>query len=166
MPIPEIAAAVSATYNIAKLTGGLLKMARTADVQAVVIDLNNSIIDVQAKIAAVQARYDELASTKEELEAKLKIYEQWEKEAARYELIQLVEGAFVYSLKAEHHNKGEPPHYLCPNCFVEKKRSILQRRAGFSSFECHACKLEIQPTPPASPLFGGFSQRRSRMIDG
>ena len=43
----------------------------------------------------------------------------------RYRLVGQ-KGVFVYALKDEHRS-DEPFHYLCPSCFGQEKKGILQR---------------------------------------
>jgi len=106
-----------------------------------------------------------LAKVKDGLEAKLVAYQEWDSEAARYHLVELVDGIFVYALKPEQ-QAGEPAHYLCPHCFGEKRRSILQRPgADHTNYVCHACKLDIRPKPTPMP-FIATSRFRPRRLDG
>ena len=50
------------------------------------------------------------------------------------------EGCYFYELKTEHHNKGkEPPHFLCIQCFSNRKLRTLQRySSGWHCLECQS----------------------------
>lgn len=52
--------------------------------------------------------------------------------------------------KAIDSGSTEPPHFLCPDCFEERRRSILQEErrtsGGLDVMFCHRCGLEISRT--------------------
>jgi len=66
--------------------------------------------------------------------------ENWETEKQRYVLQQLPTGTFAYALKPEYAH-GEPPHYLCANCYQVGKKRILQT-SGLM-LVCHDCGSQI-----------------------
>lgn len=164
MPIPQITALLSGVNQVAQLASGVLKLVKDTEAKQKIIELQTAIFDLHDRVRHAQADQDELAKIKDELERKLMAYQQWDSEAARYELKELADGIFVYALKPDH--KGsEPAHYLCPHCFSEKKRSILQRpRAGYTNYVCHSCKLDISPVK--TEPFAGISVPRRRSYEG
>jgi hypothetical protein len=113
--------------------------------------INDALQEVNAKLLATQelmlAAYEErLAIHKrvEELEKMRMEIENWEREADRYSLKQLVPTVLVYALK-EPVQGSEPVHYICPNCYNDRKKSLLHRRP--SSFDgevisCDNCSFE------------------------
>lgn len=164
--IPEIAGALSATYNAAKMAGGLLNLSKEANVQQIVIDLNGSILELQGKVLGVQTKYEELAAAKQLLEAKLGEYQRWDAEAMRYQLFELAPGMLVYALNPER-AFGEPPHYLCPNCFQQRKKAILHHpSADHANYVCDSCKFDVRPTKAPTPMVFSVRTRSSRSIDG
>ncbi len=60
------------------------------------------------------------------LKAQLSSVNDWENEKSRYVLMSPWSGSpvSVYHL-LEANSKGENPHWLCPNCFHQKKKSVL-----------------------------------------
>jgi hypothetical protein len=154
MAITAITTLLPAVNEAVKTAAGILHLVKDADTKQKVIDLQSAILDLQHRILQAQAEQDELARAKGELERKLLEYERWHADAARYELRDLADGIFVYSLKADQRG-NEPTHYLCPHCFGERKKSILQRPgAGYTNYVCHACKLDIRPVKPSYPAVG------------
>jgi hypothetical protein len=136
--LPAVNAAV-------KTASGILGLVKDVETKQKVIELQSAIFDLHDRVRSAQAEQDELLKAKSELERKLAEYERWDAEAARYELRALADGVFVYALKAEHKGK-EPEHFLCPHCFAERKRSILNHpRADYSNYVCHACKFDVNP---------------------
>ena len=99
--------------------------------------LNNAIIDMQA--AVLEAQSDAITSQQAhsrqnariaEIEQAVSNFQDWETEKARYALVNTgtgnYDGVFVYLLRSES-AQGEPPHYICPRCFEQRIKSILQR---------------------------------------
>ena len=163
MAIPAIAELLPALNEAVKTATGIAKLVKDADTKQKVIELQTAIFDLHDRVRQAQTEQDELAKAKDELQRKLMEYDRWDAEAARYKLLELAEGIFVYALKDEH--KGnEPAHYLCAHCFGERKRSILQHPvAGYSKYVCHACKFEVNPV---KQTFGFSAIKRRTPYDG
>jgi hypothetical protein len=155
MNVTAITAMLPAVNQAVKSATGILHLVKDADTRQKVIELQTSILDLIDRVRLAQAEQDELTKIKDELEHKLMEYQRWDAEAARYELRQLADGIFVYAVKPDH--KGsEPAHYLCPHCFGQKKRSILQRPGvGYTNYVCHDCKMDINPEPTPTGFYGG-----------
>lgn len=87
---------------------------------------------------------------KRDVENKLKEYEQWDSESTRYELKELATGILVYSLKPND-PRGEPTHFLCPNCFHKRQKSIMVKPAVDNlNYRCHACGFDVIPVSQAA----------------
>jgi hypothetical protein len=113
---------------------------------------------MRVKIHGSQSQYEALAEVKRQLEQKIMEYEEWDSEAGRYELKEIAKGIFVYVLKPEHAS-GEPTHWLCPNCFQERQKSILSKPAvDYMNYKCHRCQLDIIPTPFNYPRGGDLME--------
>lgn len=79
------------------------------------------------------------------LEKQIAGFEAWEAEKERYQLTEIAPQMFAYVIKPEAQG-ADPSHWICPACFQDGKKSILQ---GFESgtygwqHTCPSCKLEI-----------------------
>ena len=54
-------------------------------------------------------------------------------------------GARSYMLKPEHRS-GEPPHWLCPGCYANRKKAMFQPQASLSQgrvYKCTSCNSPI-----------------------
>jgi hypothetical protein len=114
---------------------------------------NAAIYDLREQILAAQARYAAAVEEKHDLEAKLTRFETWETEKKRYELKDVDWGAYAYILKPTS-GPSEPPHWLCPKCYQERMKFILQ--AGDTDFNavywcCPNCKSRIRVHGEISP---------------
>lgn len=120
----------------------LLDIKEAAAVRAKAAELLALVTDTQGKLFTVQADYAAAASRINELEAQVMRLEQWELEKDRYGLHALAVGTFVYRLKASHQGE-EPPHDICPSCYQDGVKSILQY-AGYEirrpKHLCPKCK--------------------------
>jgi hypothetical protein len=133
---------LSAAGTIAK---GLVNLNTMAEVQAKAIELNDKIIAAQNSMFAAQATQAELIANISELEKELVRVKAWERQKQRYKLISPWPGRAVYALK-ESMSEGEPPHWICANCYENGKRSILQarhQRGQWASIECQSCMSQI-----------------------
>lgn len=147
--LAEISAGVSslnAAFDIAK---GLNATNTKIAINEVKIALQQHIIEGQTALAA--AGQADAAATQRirELEQKLMEMEKWEGEAQRYELKQFPSGTFAYELKPSE-AASEPPHRICPHCYQDRHKAILQTTAKHSGGElvqCLRCKsiLELSP---------------------
>ena len=102
---------------------------------------------------ASQARQLELSKRNQELEKEVTSLKNWDVQKEDYELKAIENSAFVYSLK-ENAKSAEPVHWLCPPCYENSKKSILQRGTPFQRrypWLCPVCKAEIRVSGNAFP---------------
>lgn len=124
MDVPTISAAVSSLKAAGDIAKGLLNLHTMTEVQGKAIELNQKIIDAQHDILTAQAAQTALVERVRQLEGEIAAMKAWDAEKKRYKLASPATGAFVYALQRAMSN-GEPPHYLCTNCFKQGKPSIL-----------------------------------------
>ncbi len=132
----EIAAGLGAFKAMFDLAKGLKDISDATARNAVAIELQEGILTAQAQQAALVERVGEL-------EAKVARFETWDAQKQRYELTDLGGGTFAYALK-----KGveppEPEHRICPRCYENRQRSILQFQHQSAmrqdEFRCPACE--------------------------
>lgn len=121
----------------------LLKKGSTLEAQEQIMNLREGALELQEE-------NQELKNRIRDLEKKLIEIDEWNKEKERYVLKSPWPGSpvSVYHLKQSHSN-GEEPHWLCPNCFQVKRKSILntnQKRGEFVHLVCSVCKASIDTT--------------------
>ena len=120
------------------------------------IAANGRVAEALEKLGQVQDAVFQLrevnASLQEEnlaLKARAREQDAWAAIEAKYTLTQTPGGAMVWS------TDGPPPHYACPRCFDEHKRSILQdRRVAAGLYDCPACKREFGVGSPRQSMYG------------
>lgn len=147
----EIGEAYAGIKTAAEYVKSLMKLNNDVKVNQVAIKLQQAILDLQFTLSEIQSKYQDLAEVKRETEQKLLAYEKWESEASRYELKEVASGIFVYSLKPSD-AKDEPLHWLCPNCFQTREKSILGKSAvDYLQYKCVRCTFKITPTSFSYP---------------
>jgi hypothetical protein len=114
--------ALKSAMDVAKEIKGLND---TAAIHAKIIEMQNLIMEAQA--SAIDAREDHAAQVKRvrDLEEEMARMKAWEAEKQRYELKAPWLGATLYALKPAMYD-GEPPHWLCVNCYNQGKKRVLQ----------------------------------------
>jgi len=104
-------------------------------------ELLEKLLTIQTGALALQEKHSALIHDKEELIKKIEEFEQWRNTESEYELKELKTGIFVYSYKNSQQSVV-PMHWLCPQCWNDRKKSILQ--SGFhdeSVYNCPRCKF-------------------------
>jgi hypothetical protein len=107
---------------------------------------NAAVIELQEKILSAQQTQSALVEQVRELEAQVVGFEKWDAEAKRYKLTDFGGNTLAYALKPEA-TSGEPPHRICPKCYEDKTKSILQYRTstafGQERYSCPNCKTDF-----------------------
>lgn len=128
---------------------------------------NGAVIELQEQILSAQAAQSELVERVRSLETKVAGFETWDAERQRYELKPLgQEGTFAYALK-EGAAGGEPAHCICPDCYQQRQKSILQhvtRYPGRTDVRlCQRCGWEAYVSGGWEAAHGaGSASRRKR----
>ncbi len=127
--------ALTAAFEIAK---GIKNIDDRVKLNAAVIELQEKILSAQQAATDAKARMQEMAQT-------IESYEDWKKVAARYRLKDFGASTFAYELIPQHAD-GEPVHRICPRCFEDRRRSVLQFAFQTSTkqdkYSCPACGTE------------------------
>lgn len=139
--IDSIAGAFSALKGAAEITQGLLSLKTDTAVSTKVVELNRIIAEVQHQLFAAQADYAAAVGREHDLKTKIVQLENWAHEKERYQLHQLAAGTLVYRIKPAM-QVTEPVHDLCPNCYQDGVKSILQNagmRGSHQAVRCPRC---------------------------
>ena len=97
----------------------------TRELNSAVINMQGAVLDAQSMTLEAQGEQARLLARVKELEEETKRIEYWEKDKARYELTDRV-GNKVYQLREGSRQEGEPVHFLCPTCYENGVKSLLQ----------------------------------------
>jgi hypothetical protein len=115
---------------------------------------NAAVIDLQEKILSAQEAQASLIERVRDLEKEMASFEHWEAEKQRYALTDFGANSFAYLLKPETAN-GEPPHRICPACYEQRQKAILQYKhrsaARREKWSCSGCNREFEMGHPEPP---------------
>lgn len=165
MPLAEFSAAISSV----KATIAFVKGAKAAidkmEIANQLSDICDRIIAAQSQTLALQTENLTLIQDKNDLNKKLIEFESWKKTESEYDLTEICHKRFIYVSKKSAES-AQPEHWLCPNCWQQKRKSILQGKPD-RQYMCPACKFEFfnsnEPPPPSKPSatprrIGGFGR--------
>ena len=127
------------------------KVATALQEQATV--LLGEIIALQLIVSSIVKAKDEAHEEAQEYKNRYMKLSDWNAQAAGYELKEIASGVFVYASK-EDAERADPAHWLCPNCYEARNKSILQRELRrmkstiYGCPRCHATYVD-HSDPPA-----------------
>lgn len=160
--ITEISAGLSslkAAFGIAK---GLNAAATQASINEVKVELTQHILEAQAALTAAYEAQSATAERIRELEQEIVRLKDWKADKQRYELKDTGQGTPAYAPKAGMEN-GEPSHWLCPACYQQGKKSILQHEhlatGRVETLVCHPCGMDILVIGHRYPQNAAISHR-------
>lgn len=137
-----IISSIKATIDLAKVVNDFTT---DTDLKIKTRDLYDSMISLQNIIFSLQSENQSLLNSKYELEKKFMELESWEKEKTKYKLVEISKGVVTYSFDTSQ-NPSIPSHYICKNCYNDKRASILDPvyiQTEGSQYICPRCKTEL-----------------------
>ena len=143
---------ISGALNSINLTKNILEtmigLRDAAAFQQKRMELMGKVVEVQMSMSAALNEQTALTETISELKKRIADLEAWEAEKQNYELKALDRVSFVYASKQSMEG-GEPPHWLCANCYTQGKKAILQIASeqvgglGDRGWQCPRCQAKI-----------------------
>ena len=141
------------------IQAALTSLKAATDISKSIFDINSAIeiqdkvIELQAALLKAQTSAISATTAQFELQEKVRKLEETDKirpmnggdQERRYSLVCPWKGpAQVYALKKSD-SEGEEPHFLCSNCFHNKRKVILNpmKRDGWMLMACPSCKATI-----------------------
>lgn len=142
--IAEAGAAIGSIKVAMDLAKGIAALKSETDINQAIIEIQRSLLDAQSAALSDKEMIAELRVTVRALQAEVAQKEDWQAVAARYVLTKTEVGTYTYDLRSDAAS-DEVFHRICPACFGNEKRSILQ---GNSVVECPVCTLKVRTMRP------------------
>jgi hypothetical protein len=144
----DVVAVLTLAKSADDLAKGISSLTKQGEVARKAIELQRIIMKLQKKVTEAASINDpmvrEIRDLKDELKAK--------SDLTRYQLLDLPGSANVYGLpEATLKETGELKHFLCPTCYAQGKKLVLQRNAKADSLFCFDCKC-VYGRLPEKPL--------------
>lgn len=150
--ITEISATIGGIKAAMDIAKGISATSDAIALAEVKIALQTALLDAQGNLISIQDSQSKNLRRIEELEAQILKFDAWAEERARYKLVEFPSGTHAYVLKEEQ-ARGEPIHRICPSCYQESRKSILQtvwKRDGGEEVSCPKCKMTMKLSLPVS----------------
>jgi len=146
MPVAEIAAAITGLRSALDVTKAMIGLRDAEAFRAKSIELQGVILEALEKGIEAREAYAAQLDRVRALEAEVAKLKEWDTEKSHYELKTVgAGGSLAYMLKPEARG-AEPPHWLCPDCFEQRKKAFFQAQ-GIKGpnriYACIGCKREI-----------------------
>ena len=139
----ELSAATSSANAIIKLLKTAHEASTQVEINKILFEMQGHLLDLQAKLSEAHQKMDELVQIERATKAKLIAFENWDTEAAKYELKDIGRGCLVMMLKPDE-QEGATPHWLCPNCFEKHEKSYLNRASTrLIEYKCIRCGYRV-----------------------
>lgn len=135
-----LSALLAAIPSLAKAGADIASASDEAKRNSQLIEFQRVIIQLQSSIAAIQNQNASLLRDKDDLEKQIVAMKNWDGEKQRYALTTIWESSVAYALKKSMSN-GEPPHWLCPRCYDNGKKAILNPFYGANNLYSVACPI-------------------------
>lgn len=147
-PIAGIGSALTSLKAGIDLAKGALDAKVEAEVRRKVVDVMDALIAAQTQVLDARMQMDDLVDDNRKLRRELEEREDWKQRVGRYELVKTPGGGMVYRFK------DQPPHYVCPACYEDRKLYVLQDGKGLSgTWNCSGCGKYFRVDPARnSPL--------------
>jgi len=137
---------ISGLKTAGDIAKSLLDLKTVSEVRGKVIELQSVILSAQGSAMEANARQSALIEQISALKKEITDIKAWEEEKQRYDLVAPMGSVLVYAIKKECAG-SEPPHWICTNCYENRRKTILnQVRSKNSSFWhilCPVCKSQI-----------------------
>ena len=141
MVITEASVIITSIKTTIEIVKGLKSSHDAKTITQAQSQILEHLFALQVAALALQEKHSALIHEKQALIKKIEQFEQWRNTESEYELKELKPGIFVYSYKNSQQSVI-PMHWLCPHCWNDRKKSILQ--SGFhdeSVYNCNRCNF-------------------------
>lgn len=146
MDMALISGTITSLRTVADITKTLIDLKVDEKVRTQLIALQNGILSAQQNVMESQVQQMAMSEEIRTLKEQIANFGNWQNEAERYKLTSpWGNGGVVYAL-IEAKSNGELAHYLCPTCFTDRKKSIMnpcENAKGWCGFRCTHCKTEV-----------------------
>jgi hypothetical protein len=145
MPAAEIAAAITGLRSALDITKAMVGLRDAEAFRTKSIELQSIIMDAYDKGITAREAQSEQLNRIGTLEAEVARLKNWDAEKDNYELKKCGEGSVAFMLKPNMRG-SEPPHWLCPNCFSNRKKSFLNSTGASQQrgwvYKCSVCSAQ------------------------
>lgn len=143
--VGPLAEAIGLLDDIVGLVKNVKAVFSKSDVFAALEDLRARLVSAQNENLALQSKNRELLEQHCALQEELRRLKDFKLDAKKYVLCNVGTHTHLYAPKKRGKNT-DPTHYLCPNCYHDHRKSVLQfsrRELRHDVLACPHCKAEF-----------------------
>ena len=137
-PITIGSTALVAFNQAHQLIKALLGLKIDSEVLAHVAKLQSELATAQLGYLDAIEKNTALVTSKNDLEKEITQLKAWANEKQRYKLTQIQTGVYACVLKESEAN-GEPPHWICADCYNKGKKFILSKNRESYQDKMYRC---------------------------
>ena len=162
--IAEISAGLGSLKTAKDIVQGINAAASQAAINEIRLNLQGHLLEAQQALFSAQEAHTALTQRISALEEEIVRLKDWSAERERYHLVDVYRGSLTYMPKPGVEG-GQPAHWLCANCFDQRRKSYLQfkgqdetprgGRGMESTYGCDACKSSIKVSYRSKPAWPG-----------
>jgi hypothetical protein len=155
-----ITGTIAALKGVTDIAKAIKDLHPSGALDAKIRELNSRILEAQSSAFAANDERSALIERIRALEAEVAGLKAWDAEKQNYQLKEVYAGSFAYVLKPIG-GGVEPIHWLCPACYQQGKKSLLQYNGRSASesrssiYGCPRCKnairVDYRVTPTGDP---------------
>jgi hypothetical protein len=142
----EVFAAITSLRSALDVTKAMIGLRDAETFRAKSIELQGIILEALEKGIEAREAHSAQIERVRALEAEVASLKAWDAEKKTYELKALSAGVVAYVLKPDARST-EPPHWLCPNCYAQGKKSFFQAPGTYTydktTYRCIGCSSII-----------------------
>ena len=139
-----------AAFDIAQ---GVNALSSEVERNSAVVEIQRHVMEGNSNLMAAQQAHSAALKRIDDLEKEVVRLKDWSAEKQNYQLKSIDPSGFAYMPKPELQT-GEPPHWLCTNCFEQAQKSILQLKGTsgpMATYHCNRCSGQMQVYSRRSP---------------
>lgn len=137
----EISAAFASLKTASEIINTLHNVKTSSELSAKTLELNQIIIAMQQQLFAAQSLHRAQADQIKDLEDRIASMQSWEAEKQHYKPFRYDNKSVVFRPVSDSES-----YDLCPACFDNRKKSILQYNGtdkGYKAYKCPQCQTVI-----------------------
>ena len=144
--IAEIHAGYTSAKAAVEIVKGIQALKSETAINQAVIDIQRLLLETQTSIMSANDLYSASLKRVEGLEAEIARLKDWSIEKQDYVLADTGQGSLAYKY-LEGVESGYPPHWICPQCCEDGKKSILKHEVlpvgRTKTLVCHRCGFDV-----------------------
>jgi hypothetical protein len=136
-----VANSLNAAVNITK---AMIDLRDWSKVQVKVIELQRAILEAQAGMLAANEERSALIQQVRDLEKEMTDLKAWEAEKQNYKIFTVPNSPILVYAPKDTVEGTEASHYLCPNCYTDNKKSLLQTETRYPVVHMFSCAISAE----------------------